>query len=82
MTRCGCANDTCSCHLAAGDAATVVGTGTKTNPYVISGVTGIAIVHHGTNASVVRPSSPVVYWLGTATPTNAQPYDFWEAANL
>jgi hypothetical protein len=80
--RCGCAADACSCYLSAGAGANVTGGGTKTNPYVLSGVTGIAVVRHGGNPSLARPASPVVYWVGTATPLNAQPYDFWEAANL
>jgi hypothetical protein len=43
---------------------------------------GILVVHHGTNPAVARPSAVVVYWLGTATPANAQAWDFWEQANI
>lgn len=39
---------------------------------------GIQEVSHGTNASTVRPVGvPVVYWIGTATPTNAIEADLW-----
>lgn len=82
MGRCGCGADTCSCYLSAGEGASVTGGGTRTNPYVLSGVTGIAVVRHGTSTSLPRPDSPLVFWVGTATPANAEPYDLWEAANL
>jgi hypothetical protein len=48
-----------------------------------AGAPGITVVHHGTNAAVARPAgATVVYWLGTATPTNAVAWDLWEAANI
>lgn len=39
---------------------------------------GITIVQHGTDPSVVRPASDLVYWVGTATPVNALSYDLWK----
>lgn len=47
-----------------------------------AGPAGVVIVNHGTNASVVRPSSPMVHWVGTATPTNAIATDFWTKVNM
>jgi hypothetical protein len=41
------------------------------------GPAGIVIVEHGTNANMARPDSPVVYWVGSAAPLNAEPYDLW-----
>lgn len=41
------------------------------------GAPGVVIVHHGTDPNVPRPDdSPLVYWIGTADPVNAHPYDF------
>jgi hypothetical protein len=39
-------------------------------------------VHHGTDPNVARPDHPVVYWIGTANPVNAQPTDFWLRENI
>jgi hypothetical protein len=37
------------------------------------------IVNHGTVGSTARPAgASLVYWVGTATPVNALPYDFWK----
>lgn len=44
-----------------------------------TGAAGIQVVSHGTNGSVARPTAPVVYWIGSATPVNALDYDFWKA---
>lgn len=42
------------------------------------GPSGMVVVNHGTNGATARPAGvPVVYWIGTATPANALPYDFW-----
>jgi hypothetical protein len=41
------------------------------------GVSGIVVVSHGASTSVARPTAPVVYWVGTARPANALPYDLW-----
>lgn len=53
--------------------AVVMGSGTATG----GGGGGITVVEHGTDGSVARPDSTVVYWVGTATPTNGLDYDFW-----
>ena len=34
--RCGCASQDCSCTITAGDGIQVTGTGSKTNPYVVT----------------------------------------------
>ena len=41
------------------------------------GVPGLVVVNHGASTTVARPDSPLVYWVGTARPANALPYDFW-----
>jgi hypothetical protein len=46
------------------------------------GPAGIQLVHHGTDGSTARPSVPVVYWIGTATPSNAQLWDFQLQENI
>jgi len=43
---------------------------------------GMVIVHHGTDGTVLRPSATWVLWLGTAEPVNAKPYDGWEEADI
>lgn len=48
-----------------------------TGPAGATGPAGITVVHHGTNGATARPSSPVVYWIGTSTPANSLAYDFW-----
>jgi hypothetical protein len=40
------------------------------------GAPDLAVVQHGTDGTYARPDAVLVYWIGTATPTNAQPYDF------
>lgn len=38
----------------------------------------IVKVNHGSNGSTARPAGAyLVYWIGTATPTNAQADDLW-----
>jgi microcystin-dependent protein len=34
--RCGCASDTCSCHIAAGDGISIAGVGTEKNPFRVT----------------------------------------------
>lgn len=46
------------------------------------GAAGATVVHHGTSTSVARPSTPLVYWVGTATPANALAWDFWLQENI
>jgi len=39
----------------------------------------LVVVNHGTVGSTARPTGvAVVYWVGTAVPANALPYDFWK----
>lgn len=47
-----------------------------------TGPAGISVVHHGTNPATARPSNPVVYWIGTATPANAVAWDLWLKENI
>lgn len=42
-----------------------------------AGIPGITVVSHGTDTAVARPNAPLVYWIGTARPANALPYDLW-----
>lgn len=39
-------------------------------------------VFHGTDGNATRPPASVVYWVGSAVPTKARPYDFWLASDL
>lgn len=39
------------------------------------GPVAMEVVHHGNDPGVARPDSPLVYWIGTAYPLNALPYD-------
>lgn len=42
------------------------------------GPAGVQTVNHGTVAGTARPAgAPIVYWVGTARPTNALAYDWW-----
>lgn len=43
-------------------------------------VEGVRVVRHGTNATTARPVGGVVYWIGTATPSNFQAGDIWNDA--
>lgn len=46
------------------------------------GSPGIVDLHHGSDPAVARPNVPIVYWIGTATPTNARPWDLWLKENV
>lgn len=63
--------------------ALVVGPGVVAETYTEGppgppGPVGIVVVQHGSDSSTARPTAPIVYWVGTATPVNAEPYDFWK----
>src|SRR5213592_3141582 len=34
--RCGCASDTCSCHIIPGSGVSIAGTGSEKNPFVVT----------------------------------------------
>jgi len=43
-----------------------------------TGLSGVAKVLHGMDANVARPTTAdLVYWIGSAKPNNALPYDWW-----
>lgn len=46
-----------------------------------AGPPGVEVVKHGSNANVARPSTALVYWVGTATPANALATDWWLPEN-
>lgn len=39
------------------------------------GPTGLVKVEHGADPNVARPDAPLVYWVGTVQPLNADPDD-------
>lgn len=43
---------------------------------------GIAVVIHGSDDTATRPPAMVVYWVGSATPSNAEDYDFWYTEDI
>jgi hypothetical protein len=47
-----------------------------------AGPTGLTVVHHGASTSDARPSTELVYWVGTATPANAEDWDFHLRENI
>lgn len=55
----------------------------SSNPVTSGGVStsfsgAVGVVNHGTNASTPRPQGyGSVYWIGSATPTNAVDGDIW-----
>jgi len=55
------------------------GSAAQTSTVVVSskGIPGLVVVSHGLSTTVARPDSPLVYWVGTARPANALPYDLW-----
>lgn len=45
---------------------------------IVRGPAGIVTVEHGTNGATLRPDTEgIVYWIGTARPLEAQPFDWW-----
>lgn len=42
------------------------------------GPPGLTVVEHGSDPNVARPDSPLVYWVGSAEPVNAENYDLWK----
>ena len=61
----------------------VAPTNGSNNPVTSDGVSkavagAVGVVNHGTNASTPRPQGyGSVYWIGSATPTNAVDGDIW-----
>lgn len=51
--------------------------GPSGGPQGEAGPPGVLIVSHGTDGTIDRPDSPIVYWIGTAVPLNAAESDFW-----
>jgi hypothetical protein len=49
----------------------------------VTGASGsFAVVIHQDDPAVPRPIADLVYWVGAATPANAQPYDFWYTGDV
>lgn len=46
-----------------------------------SGGFGFAVVTHGDDPDIPRPIADLVYWIGAATPANAEVYDLWFTAD-
>lgn len=65
MPRCGCANDQCSCTIVSGDNVTVEGTGSRTNPYVI---TAAATGGGGGGGGVARLPGEIIAYGGSSAP--------------
>lgn len=60
------------------DLATLAPVPSANGVAIVRGPSGVQIVAHGTNAATARPAdAAVVYWQGTARPTNALPTDWW-----
>lgn len=57
--------------------ASLVGEAGEAGAAGATGPAGIEVVEHGADPNVARPAFPLVYWVGTATPNNAETYDFW-----
>lgn len=75
LVRCGCANDQCSCTVVAGDGITVEGTGSKSNPLVVSLAPVDTVVDPGggggggTVTTVDRLPGEMVMYGGAVAPT-------------
>jgi hypothetical protein len=42
------------------------------------GPAGVEVVEHGADPNVARPVGvPVVYWIGSVPPADAEPFDLW-----
>lgn len=65
MARCGCASDRCSCSINAGDGITVAGTGSRSNPYVVSAIPSTS---GGGGTVSNRFSGEITAYGGTAAP--------------
>lgn len=70
MVRCGCANDQCSCTIVAGDGINVEGTGSKSNPLVVSLAPTETVDEGGTiTPAVDRLPGEMVMYGGAVAPT-------------
>lgn len=54
----------------------------RTTPTVGSSTGLVTVVFHGADGTEPRPTAAVVYWVGSATPANAMPYDFHYTADV
>lgn len=69
--RCGCASDHCGCYIVAGQGARVDGTGSRTNPLVIS-LDAPAVEDGGEPAPVVaHVPGEITMWGGLTAPDGA-----------
>lgn len=81
MAKCGCAGGTCSCAITAGTNVSVTGTGSTTNPYVVSS-TGTALTVQDSSTidltltgegTAVNPLLLRADYIGTITVPDTQP---------
>jgi microcystin-dependent protein len=68
MVRCGCASDQCSCTIVAGPNVEISGTGSRTNPYVVSAATEV-IIEGGGPTPADRITGEMTMWGGLSAPT-------------
>lgn len=70
MARCGCASDQCACHFLAGDGVSISGTGTRSNPYVVTAITSTATEPGGgAGGATTRLSGEIVAYGGADAPS-------------
>lgn len=68
VVRCGCANDQCSCTIIAGDGIDIEGTGSKSNPYVVTS-TAPPVDTSVTPVTVDRLPGEISMYGGSVAPT-------------
>lgn len=67
--RCGCASDQCSCHIMQGDGISVTGTGTRSNPYVVTNTAPETGGGGGGGGGVARLTGEIIAYGGQSAPS-------------